>query len=103
MAETLVRLASWVSQQKTLLLTQTLSFDQIMKNANRTFGGATTKNATTAAGKMQRLKVQLAEAGEQIGTALLPVLAQRASGSGRLLTGFRGWMVLNELGLLGSG
>lgn len=82
---------------------QTLSFDQIMKNANETFGGATAKNATTAAGKMQRLKVQLAEAGEQIGTALLPVLAQLGEWLGKIASWFSGLDGTTRTWIIGIG
>lgn len=53
-----------------------LSFEEIMRNAQATFGGATAKHAATGAGGMARFKVATAEAAESIGQVLLPFLAQ---------------------------
>ncbi len=62
----------------------TLSYDQIMKNAQQTFGGATAKHAATGAGGMERMRVSMAEAGESIGAVLLPFLAQAGEWIGKL-------------------
>lgn len=61
-----------------------LSFDQIMQNAQKTFGGATEKHAATGAGGMARLKVSMQEASESIGQVLLPFLAQAGEWLGKL-------------------
>jgi hypothetical protein len=61
-----------------------LSFDEIMQNAQKTFGGATEKHAATGAGGMERLKVSMQEASESIGQVLLPFLAQAGEWLGKL-------------------
>lgn len=55
-----------------------LSFDQIMQNANATFGGATAAAADTAAGKMAIASAKFSDVKEQIGTALIPIMAALA-------------------------
>lgn len=50
------------------------SLDEIMNVLGGTFGGATAKNAETAAGKMAILKNSIGETKESIGAALLPVV-----------------------------
>lgn len=50
------------------------TLDQVMNVLGGTFGGATAKNAETAAGKMQILKNSISETKESIGAALLPAL-----------------------------
>lgn len=52
---------------------KTRSFAAITKDLARVHQGAAAKAANTAAGRMQRLKLQLAEMGESIGGKLLPV------------------------------
>lgn len=54
----------------------TLTFDQIMKNAADTMGGAAAKHAETAAGKMEILRAKFEDTKEQIGSALIPILTQ---------------------------
>lgn len=66
----------------------TLSYDQIMKNAQQTFGGATAKHAATGAGGMARMKVAMNEAAESIGQVLIPFLAQ----AGQWLSKLAGWI-----------
>lgn len=51
------------------------SFDDVMKSLAYTTGGAATDAANTAAGQMKNLSIQLGEAKESIGAALLPVVA----------------------------
>lgn len=51
------------------------SFDEVMKALAATTGGAATDAANTAAGQMKNLGIQLGEAKETIGAALLPVVA----------------------------
>lgn len=63
---------------------QALTYDQIMQNAQKTFGGATAKHAATGAGGMERMRVSMAEAGESIGAVLLPFLAQAGEWIGKL-------------------
>jgi len=50
------------------------TLDEVMNVLGGTFGGATAKNAETAAGKMAILKNSIGETKESIGAALLPVL-----------------------------
>jgi hypothetical protein len=50
------------------------SLEDVMKEMARTFGGAATDSANTAAGSMKRLGVALGEAKEGVGAALLPIL-----------------------------
>jgi hypothetical protein len=57
----------------------TLSLDEISKNLASTYGGAASKNAETAAGKQKIMAVQMGELQEQIGTALIPVMAKLVS------------------------
>ena len=51
------------------------SFDEVMSSLAYTTGGAATDAANTAAGQMKNLSIQLGEAKESIGAALLPVVA----------------------------
>ena len=51
-----------------------LSLDEILQNASRTMGGAMATRAETAAGKMDRLRVAMDEAKEELGGALLPAI-----------------------------
>lgn len=55
---------------------ETKSFEQIQKELAATYEGAAAKGADTLEGKMNRLKVQLSEAGEAIGAKLIPVVSQ---------------------------
>ncbi|WP_183092901.1 phage tail protein [Nocardioides stalactiti] len=57
---------------------ETISFEEAQKRLARTFKGQAEKNANTLSGKMQRLKVMLAEAGEEIGAKLIPVVTKMA-------------------------
>jgi hypothetical protein len=57
---------------------ETLSFEQIMANATKTFGGSAQAAAETTSGKMQNLKRDLGELTEQIGTVMLPIVQQLA-------------------------
>jgi len=57
-------------KQKKTALTMT----QIMKEANKTFGGQAAAAADTSAGKMKRLSTQWEDMQEQIGFKLLPAL-----------------------------
>ena len=57
---------------------KTMSLDQIMGSLSQTFKGQAATAADSAAGKMRAAKVQFGEFQEQIGTALLPVLATLA-------------------------
>jgi hypothetical protein len=50
------------------------SMDEVMAAMSKTFGGAATDAANTAAGSMKRLGVALGEAKEGVGAALLPIL-----------------------------
>lgn len=53
-----------------------LTFDQIMKNANRTMGGAAQAAADTAGGKLAILQAKFQDMKEQVGAALLPVMSK---------------------------
>jgi hypothetical protein len=57
---------------------ETISFEQAQRRMAATFKGAAEKNANTLSGKMQRLKVVLSEAGEEIGAKLIPVVTKMA-------------------------
>ena len=57
-----------------MMIKEGATLDQVMNVLGGTFGGATAKNAETAAGKMQILKNSIAETKESIGAALLPAL-----------------------------
>jgi len=50
------------------------TLDEVMNVLGGTFGGATAKNAETAAGKMEILKNSIGETKESIGAALLPAV-----------------------------
>jgi hypothetical protein len=50
------------------------TLEEVMQEMAKTFGGAATDSANTAAGGMKRLGVALGEAKEGIGAALLPIL-----------------------------
>lgn len=54
----------------------TLSFAEIQKNLAKVHAGAAATSANTLEGKMNRLKVQMSEAGEAIGAKLIPVVSQ---------------------------
>lgn len=58
---------------------QALDADDVLKDLAKTYGGAASKNAQTAAGKQKILAVQLGELQEQIGAKLLPVMNQAAT------------------------
>ena len=50
------------------------TLEEVMQEMSKTFGGAATDSANTAAGSMKRLGVALGEAKEGVGAALLPIL-----------------------------
>ena len=50
------------------------TLEEVMAEMAKTFGGAATDSANTAAGSMKRLGVALGEAKEGVGAALLPIL-----------------------------
>lgn len=52
----------------------TLSFDQVMKNAAATMGGSAARAADTAAGRMSILKARFQDSMEELGNNLLPIL-----------------------------
>lgn len=66
---------------------ETLSFDEVVKGMAETFEGQASKHADTLAGKMDRLKLQVSEAGEAIGYKLLPYAADAADWLGDHLPG----------------
>lgn len=55
---------------------ETLSFEEIMRNANETFGGSAQAAAETTAGKMQNLKRDIGELSEKIGGDLMPAFTK---------------------------
>jgi hypothetical protein len=57
---------------------QTITMEQATKRMADQFGGAAQEKANTFAGKMDRLKLMLSEAGESIGAVLLPYATQFA-------------------------
>jgi len=52
------------------------TLEEVMQEMSKTFGGAATDSANTAAGSMKRLGVALGEAKEGVGAALLPILVK---------------------------
>ena len=67
-------------QGKTIKVTkeEAVSFDEIVKQLNENFGGQAAIAAETFAGRMDRIKIAVNEAKEQIGFALLPFLEKLA-------------------------
>jgi hypothetical protein len=63
-----------LSPEMATMIKDGASLNEIMDVLGGTFGGATAKNAETAAGKMAILKNSIGETKESIGAALLPVL-----------------------------
>lgn len=57
---------------------KTLSFHDILDQLNKKMGGATAAAADTAAGKMKIMRAKFEDAKEQIGAALIPILAALA-------------------------
>lgn len=48
--------------------------DEVMSQLAETFGGAAQENANTVTGRFERMQIQMANASEQIGYALLPII-----------------------------
>jgi len=71
---------SIAKQGKTVKVTkeENVSFDEIVKQLNANFGGQAAIAAETFAGRIERLKIVVSEAKEQIGFALFPVLDEIA-------------------------
>lgn len=67
-------------QGKTIKVTkeEAVSFDEIVRQLNDNFGGQAAIAAETFAGRMDRIKIAVGEAQEQIGFALLPFLEKLA-------------------------
>jgi len=63
-----------LSPEMATMIKEGASLNEVMDVLGGTFGGATAKNAETAAGKMAILKNSIGETKESIGAALLPVL-----------------------------
>jgi hypothetical protein len=57
---------------------ETMTFEQVTKNMSDTFGGQAATQANTLEGKMARLKLILSEAGETIGSKLIPAVTVMA-------------------------
>lgn len=57
---------------------EALTFDEIMKNAAETMGGAASRHAQTAAGKMEILRLKMQDAAESVGAMLLPIITKLA-------------------------
>ncbi len=57
---------------------ETLSFERVVKGMADTFGGQAAKQADTLEGKIDRLKVMLSEAGETLGSKLIPYVTRFA-------------------------
>lgn len=55
---------------------KTKSFAEIQKDLAKTYEGAAATSAETLEGKMNRLKIQFSEAGEEIGSKLIPIVSQ---------------------------
>lgn len=65
--------------------------DAIMAELARTTGGAAATAAGTAAGQMEGMKIQMAEAEESIGAALLPAMSSLS----KMLASVAGWVQNN--------
>lgn len=63
-----------LSPEMATMIKEGASLNEVMDVLGGTFGGATAKNAETAAGKMAILKNSIGETKESIGASLLPVL-----------------------------
>ena len=63
-----------LSPEMATMIKEGATLDEVMNVLGGTFGGATAKNAETAAGKMAILKNSISETKESIGAALLPAL-----------------------------
>jgi hypothetical protein len=73
------------------------SVDEVMQSLASTFGGAASTAANTAQGKFKNLTIQLEEAKEAIGTALLPVFEVMVTA----LTNFAIWAQKNTGVIIG--
>lgn len=73
------------------------SVDEVMQSVSLTFGGAASTAANTAQGKFKNLTIQLGEAKEAIGTALLPVVEAMV----KTLTNFALWAQKNTSVIVG--
>lgn len=67
---------------------QTLSFDQVMHNATKTFGGSAANALDTTAGRSQAFKRDLGELQETIGAQLLPIIAKLTEWLAKIVTWF---------------
>lgn len=65
-----------------------MSFDQVMANATKTFGGSAAAAAETTAGKLNILKARLQDMAESVGTSLIPIVEQGAAVIGGLADRF---------------
>lgn len=57
---------------------ETMTFEQVTKNMADTFGGQAATQANTLEGKMAKLKLIMAEAGETIGSKVIPIVTDLA-------------------------
>jgi hypothetical protein len=73
------------------------SVDEVMQSLSSTFGGAASTAANTAQGKFKNLTIQLGEAKEAIGTALLPVVEAMV----KVFTNFAIWAQKNTAVIVG--
>lgn len=69
---------------------ETLSYDEILKNAAKTMGGAAATAADTAAGKAAILHAKFEDLKENVGNALLPVMEKLVTVVMKLTDGFNG-------------
>lgn len=67
---------------------ETLSYDEILKNAAKTMGGAAAVAADTAAGRAAILQAKMQDLKESVGTALLPVMEKLTTVVVALADGF---------------
>lgn len=85
---------------------ETLTFEQATKKMGETFGGQAATKAETLQGKMDRLKLILAETGETIGSKMIPVVTSMADwflAKGLpAVTAFGGWLSQNLVPALES-
>ncbi len=57
---------------------ETMTFEQVTKSMGETFAGSAATQANTLEGKMSRLKLIMAEAGETIGSKVIPMVTTMA-------------------------
>jgi len=75
---------------------ETLSFEEVMKEAIKVYGGSAAEAANTAAGKFQKFKNEMGDLKENIGAALIPIMGTLVGFIDKLVSAF------NDLGPTGQ-